>query len=122
MGVSSILAGKPIGETSPMALLPWDISTPHGVQQALTDAHFADSTCTGFQHPLHVETPDLIKLVVGPGSQLAPMLEKMKASGRDNIQQEAVEVLQQLPSLRHGPCTWLVSSLVPAPVSAFAMT
>ena len=94
MGVSSILNGKWIGDgdTSPMALLPWDISTPRDVQQALTDAHFADSTCTEFQHPLHLELHDAIKLIVGPGSQLAPMLDMMKASGRDNIQQEAVEV------------------------------
>lgn len=95
MGTMSILKGNPVGhgDTSPMAVLPWNISSPRHVQQALTDANFADATCTEFQHPMHVNTTDMIKLVVGPGSQLAPMLDKMKASGRDNIHQEAVEVL-----------------------------
>ncbi|KAL3134955.1 hypothetical protein ABBQ32_007915 [Trebouxia sp. C0010 RCD-2024] len=100
MGVSSILKGNPVGhgDTSPMALLPWDISAPRDVQQALTDAHFADATCTEFQHPLHMTVPDAIKFIVGPGSQLAPMLDKMKASGRENIQQEAVEAVQEATS------------------------
>lgn len=94
MGTMSILNGKPVGhgETSPLAGLPWDISAPRQVQQALTDAHFADVVCTEFQHPMHIEMSDMIKLVIGPGSQFAPMLEKMKASGRDNIHEEAVEV------------------------------
>ena len=75
--------------TSPLAGLPWDISAPRQVQQALTDAHFADVVCTDFQHPMHIEMSDMINLVIGPGSQFAPMLEKMKASG---IHEEAVEV------------------------------
>ena len=98
MGTMSILKGNPVGHegTSPMAALPWDISSPRHVQQALTDAKFADATCKEFQHPMHMQMPDVVKLVVGPGSQFAPILEKMKASGRDNIDQEAVEVLHML--------------------------
>lgn len=98
MGTMSILKGNPIGhgDTSPTSVLPWDISSPRHVQQALTDANFADATCTEFQHPMHVSMPDMIKLVVGPGSQFAPMLDKMEASGRDNIHQEAVQVLNML--------------------------
>lgn len=98
MGTMSILKGNPVGhgDTNPLAVLPWDFSSPRHVQQALTDTHFADATCTEFQHPMHVNMPDMIKLVVGPGSQFAPMLDNMKVSGRDNIHQEAVQVLNAL--------------------------
>lgn len=98
MGTMSILNGNPVGhgDISPLAMLPWDISSPRHVHQALKDAHFADATCTEFQHPMHVDMPDMVKLVVGPGSQFAPLLDKMKASGRDNIHQEAVKVLNML--------------------------
>lgn len=98
MGTMSILKGNPVGhgDTGPMAMLPRDISSPRHVQQALTEAKFADVTSTEFQHPMHIEMPDAVKLVVGPGSQVAPILAKMKVSGRENIDQEAVEVLNLL--------------------------
>ena len=97
-----------------MAMLPWDISSPRHVQQALKDAHFAAATCSEFEHPMHVSISDMVKLVVGPGSQLASMLDDMKASGRGNIHQEAEKVLNMLAgaddvTLFHARiCFWLV--------------
>lgn len=92
MRTMSILTGKPSAESNPMAMLPWDIGSPSKLQQTLIDTHFRDATCTAFQHPLHIEMPDMVKLVVGPHSQFAPMLDRMKASGRENVYAEAAQV------------------------------
>lgn len=57
MASKALMSGKPIGHggTSPMAALPWDISSPRHVQPAVEDAHFADTTCTEFQHPIQID-------------------------------------------------------------------
>ena len=90
MTTMSILTGKPAPE--PAAVMPWDIGTPQNLKSALTTARFNNVTCTEYDHPVQFELPDLIKLVAGPDGQFAPMLDKMKASGRTGIYQEAAEV------------------------------
>ena len=94
MGAKALMNGKPLGHwgTSPLAGLPWDIGSPRHVQQALTDANFADATCTEFQYPMHIELPDMVKLVAG-GSHRVPLPDSVEASGKDNSNQSAVEVL-----------------------------
>ena len=100
MASKAVMNGKPIGHggTSPMAALPWDISSPRHVQQALTDANFANATSTEFQHPVQIKLPDMVKLVGGSGSHRAQMLDDSQALSKDALQQKTVEVVEQLGS------------------------
>lgn len=77
-----------------MAALPWDISSPRHVQQALIDAKFAYAICTEFQHPVQIKLPDVVKLVGGSGSHRAQMLDDSQALSKDALQQKTVEVVE----------------------------
>ena len=90
MRTMSILSGKPV-PTDPVAALPWEVGNPRNLPQVMTNIGFQNAICTAYEHPLHVELPDMVKLVAGPDGQFAPMLDRMKA-GRDNIYQEAAQV------------------------------
>lgn len=96
MASKALMNGKPIGHggTSPMAALPCDISSPRHVQQALTDAKFANATCSEFQHPIEIKLPDMVKLVGGSGSHRAQMLDDSQALSKDALQQKTIEVIE----------------------------
>lgn len=71
---------------------PWGLTNPHELQQHLKDAGFKTVTCTEYTHPMDFELSDLITFLVGPHSQFAPLLDKLKAAGRESIHQEAPQV------------------------------
>lgn len=61
--------------------------------QLLEDADFVDVTRTDYQHNLDFGVmQDAVRFMAGPHSQFAPMLNKLKASGRPDIYQEAAKV------------------------------
>ena len=81
--------------------------------QLLEDAHFVDVMRIDYQHNLDFGAmQDAVRFMAGPHSQFAPMLNKLKASGRSDIYPEAAKVSIGMDTVSERKCScpalWLV--------------
>ena len=87
------LAGDTPLPSSPYT--PWRFGNPLQLLQDLKEANFSNVECTSYSHAMTFTLPDLIAFQLGPHGQSRPTLEKLKALGRDNIDEEAQKVGMQ---------------------------
>ena len=81
----------------PSPYVPWRFGNPLQLLQDLRTANFSHAQCTAYSHPMTFTLPDLVTFQLGPHGQSRPTLDRLKAAGRDNIDQEAQQV--QSPAL-----------------------
>lgn len=86
------LAEKLVGSQIASRIAPPGIQHASDLPEHLKQTGYIDITSTPYSHPLVFTMPDLIEFLVGPHSQFAGMLHKLKASGRTDIHQEAQQV------------------------------
>ena len=87
------LAGDTPLPSSPYS--PWRFGNPLQLLQDLKEANFSNVECTSYSHAMTFTLPDLIAFQLGPHGQSRPTLEKLKALGRDDIDEEAQKVCMQ---------------------------
>ena len=88
--VMKVLAGDTPLPSSPYS--PWRFGNPLQLLQDLRDAGFSGVECTTYPHAMTFTVPDLVEFQLGPHGQSRPTLELLKASGRDNIDEEGKQV------------------------------
>lgn len=88
--VLKALAGDVKLPSSPYT--PWRFGDPLQLLQDLKAANFSNVECTPYSHDMTWTLPDLIQFQVGPFGQSRPSLERLKALGRDNVDEEAPKV------------------------------
>lgn len=93
------LAGDAPLPSSPYT--PWRFGNPLQLLQDLKEANFSNVQCTSYSHDMTFTLPDLIEFQLGPHGQSRPTLEKLRALGRDNIDEEAQKVGIYLMSVAH---------------------
>ena len=71
---------------------PWRFGDRLQLLQDLKEANFSNVACVSYSHPMTFTLPDLIAFQLGPHGQSRPTLEKLKALGRANIDDEAEKV------------------------------
>lgn len=76
----------------PSPYTPWRFGNPLELLQDLKSAHFASVQCAAYSHPMTFLLPDLITFQLGPHGQSRPTLDRLKAAGKHNIEQEAQQV------------------------------
>ena len=80
---------------------PWPLSDPRALQQYIQAANFEDVKCAEYSHNFQFQLDDYVRLMVGPHSQLTPMLNKLQAAGNRNIHQQAAQVKLLCSQLQH---------------------
>ncbi len=83
---------------------PWPLTDPHELQQHIQAANFEDVKCAEYSHNFQFRLDDFVRFMVGPHSQLTPMLNKLQAAGNRNVYQQAAQVgvaLQSTKSFLH---------------------
>ena len=80
---------------------PWPLSDPRALQQYIQAANFEDVKCAEYSHDFQFQLDDYFRLMVGPHSQLTPMLNKLQAAGNRNIHQQAAQVKLLCSQLQH---------------------
>ena len=88
--VVKVLEGDTPSPSSPYT--PWRFGNPLQLLQDLREAGFANVECTSYSHPMTFSLPDLIEFQLGPHGQSRPTLDRLKATGRDDIEEEAEQV------------------------------
>lgn len=78
----------------PSPYTPWRFGNPLELLQDLKSAHFASVQCAAYSHPMTFLLPDLITFQLGPHGQSRPTLDRLKAAGKHNIEQEAQQVMR----------------------------
>lgn len=87
---------------------PWPLSDPRALEQYIQAANFEDVKCAEYSHNFQFQLDDYVRLMVGPHSQLTPMLNKLQAAGNRNIHQQAAQALKDVCAT-HG---WLQKGVV----------
>ncbi len=76
----------------PSPYTPWRFGNPLQLLQDLKCAHFSNAHCTAYSHPMTFPFADLVAFQLGPNGQSRPLLDKLKATGKENIYEEAPQV------------------------------
>ena len=84
------LAGEHAPPPSPYT--PWRFGNPLQLLQDLQRAQFSNVQCTAYSHPITFSFPDLVAFQLGPHGQTRPLLDKLKAAGKDDVYEEAPQV------------------------------
>ncbi|DBA73492.1 TPA: hypothetical protein ACH3X1_011519 [Trebouxia sp. C0004] len=101
--VARRIAGDPGPPPSPYT--PWRFSNPLQLLQDLKGAHFSNAHCTAYSHPMTFPFADLVAFQLGPNGQSRPLLDSLKATGKENIYEEAPQVMRAVlreQGLLHG--------------------
>ena len=84
------IAGDAAPPPSPYS--PWRFGKHGQLTKDLQAAGFTDVQCVTYNHPMTWALSDLIAFQIGPQGQSRPLLDKLKADGRENVYQEAEQV------------------------------
>ncbi|DBA80019.1 TPA: hypothetical protein ACH3X2_007517 [Trebouxia sp. C0005] len=90
-GLAKALMGPKFSFTT-----PWPITDPHELQQHIQAANFEKVTCAEYSHNFQYPIDGFVRLLIGPHSQLKPMLDKLQAAGNNDIYQQAAQALKDV--------------------------
>ena len=88
--VAKQIAGEQAQPPSPYT--PWRFGNTFQLLQDLQRAQFSNVQCTAYSHPMTFSFSDLVAFQLGPQGQTRPLLDRLKAAGKNDVYEEAPQV------------------------------